>query len=532
LPDFGFPLLLLAGGIVLAMGMAETRNWSDQSAALLRAAGVAVLTMTVAVLVGIELEKWVSTRGISLIFIAAVVLCAARMGIAAGILSAVAAFLSLNFFFIEPRHTFAIADQKELFSLGIFLAVAAITGSLAGRLREQAVRASRRADMLQLLSDFSARISSAARDVEILAALTEQASKAIEGPVVLFRQDGEFPAVESAFPNGLTIDLHETQGAEQVLRKGHPLTATAPGWAGGRFEYRFVDKDRLPDRVIALAPKGGHTAMTTDAEQVVATLMEQASLAAERLRFSKASEAAQAAAHEEKLRSTLLSSVSHDLRTPLAAILGSVTTLRQFGGTMPAAAQSELLAAIEDETRRLTRQVANLLDMTKLQSGLKLRKDWADMREIVQTSVAAMQVSAPGLVFEQRLDAGLPPLKCDAALLGQVFYNLLENAAKFSPPASPVLICGAALAGGVEIKVIDQGAGIDADDLPFVFDKFFSRAPGPAGKEGAGLGLAIAKAIVEEMGGAIRAVSPGGSGIGTEITVTLPVGDVQSAEAQ
>jgi two-component system, OmpR family, sensor histidine kinase KdpD len=522
----------MPGNIVLAMRMAEARDQSVQMEALLRAAGAAVLTTTVAVLVGIELEKGVSTRGISLIFIVAVVLCASRMGFAAGIFSAVAAFLSLNFFFIEPRHTFAIADQRELFSLGIFLVVAAITGSLAGRLREQAVSANRRAEMLQLLSDFSARLASAASEVEILAALTEQASKAIEGPAVLFRQDGESPRPETSHPSALVIDLNEMQGAEQVFRKGFPVMATAPGWQGGRFEYRFVDKERLPDRVIALAPKGGHMAMTPDAEQVVVTLMEQASLTAERLRFSREAEAARASAQEEKLRSTLLSSVSHDLRTPLAAILGSVTTLRQFGGVMPEAAQGELLAAIEDETRRLSRQVSNLLDMTKLQSGVKLRKDWADPREIVQASVAAMQVSAPGRIFDLRLNASLPLLKCDAVLLGQVFYNLLDNADKFSPAGKLVLISGAAVPEGVEIKVIDAGSGIATDDLPLVFDKSFSRAPVSNRKEGAGLGLAIAKAIVDEMGGAIRAVSPGESGIGTEIIVTIPVSAAKSVEKQ
>jgi two-component system, OmpR family, sensor histidine kinase KdpD len=132
-------------------------------------------------------------------------------------------------------------------------------------------------------------------------------------------------------------------------------------------------------------------------------------------------------------------------------------------------------------------------------------------------------------VFEAALEE-LPPLKCDEVLLGQVFFNLLENAAKFSPPGSPVLICGAALAEGVEIKVIDQGAGIAADVLPLIFDKCFSRAPGSAGKEGAGLGLAIAKAIVEELGGEIHAVSPGNSGTGTEMIVTLPVNAAESAE--
>jgi two-component system, OmpR family, sensor histidine kinase KdpD len=510
--------------------MAETRSWSDQLGALFRAATAAVLMTAVAVFVGIELEQWVSTRGIALVFIVTVIVCAARIGLAAGILSAVAAFLALNFFFIEPRHTFAITDQKELFSLGIFLIVAAITGSLAGRLREQAVRASRRADMLEILSDFSAKLSSAGNEGEILAALTGQVSKAIDGPAALFRLDGDIPVVEAAHPNEMVIDLVETQNAEQVFRKGHPVMAAAPGWAGGRFEYRFVDKNRLPDRVIALAPKGGNIALAADAEQALTTLLEQASLAVERLRFSRASEAAQAVAQEEKLRSTLLSSVSHDLRTPLAAILGSVTTLRHFGGGMTDAAQGELLGAIEDETRRLSRQVANLLDMTKLESGLRLRKDWADINEIVHASVAAVRVSAPGHAFETAFNVALPLLQCDAVLLGQVFYNLLENAAKFSPPEMPVLITGASLPNGIEITVIDQGLGIAAVDLPQVFDKFFSRASASNGKEGAGLGLAIAKGIVEEMGGDIRAVSPGASGKGTEMIVTLPIPDV-GAEA-
>jgi two-component system, OmpR family, sensor histidine kinase KdpD len=519
----------MAGKSVLLMRMAETQRRSDQIGALVRASSAAVLMTAVAVFVGIELEQRVSTRGIALIFIVAVVVCAARMGFGAGILSAMAAFLALNYFFIEPRHTFAITDQKELFSLGIFLIVAAITGSLAGRLREQAVSASRRADMLQILSDFSAMLAAAGSEAEILAELTVHVSKAVEGPAALFRQDGEIPVLEAVCPKGLTIDLNETQSAEQVFRKGRAVMATAPGWAGGRFEYRFVDKHRLPDRVIALAPKGGNRAVAADAEQALSTLMEQASLAVERLRFSKAGVAARAVAQEEKLRSTLLSSVSHDLRTPLAAILGSVTTLREFGGGMSDKAQGELLFAIEDETRRLSRQVANLLDMTKLQSGLRLRKDWADVSEIVQASVAAIRISAPDRRFETAFNGALPPLLCDAVLLGQVFYNLLENAAKFSLPETPVLICGKFLPKGIEIKVIDQGPGIAALDLPLVFDKFFSRAPVSMGKEGTGLGLAIAKGIVEEMGGAIRAVSPGSGGNGTEMIVTLPLPHVEAA---
>ena len=256
--------------------------------------------------------------------------------------------MALNFFFIEPRHSFQIADQKELFSLGVFLAVAAITGSLAGRMREQADNAHRRADMLHILSDFSARLFSAKSEEEILRALTEQCSKAISGPAALFHHNGETHVVEAVAPMDLVIDLSEAQNAEQVFRKGHPVMAAARGWAGGRFEYRFIERAKLPDKVIALAPSGGNMPVAPDAEQVLTALMEQASLGVERFRLARETQAANLAAQEEKLRSTLLSSVSHDLRTPLATILGSITSLRELGGKMSKSARDELLAAIEE----------------------------------------------------------------------------------------------------------------------------------------------------------------------------------------
>lgn len=509
------------GDLVLPMRMAETRNFSGQVGMLLHAVFVAALTVGIAVVVGIELEKWISTRGISLIFIVAVVTCASRFGFLAGILSAVFAFLALNFFFIEPRHTFAIADEKELFSLGVFLIVAAITGSLAGRLREQVVEANRRADLLRILSDFSGKLFTSTSEVDILLALADQSSKAIQGPVVILHNENDNPTMDAMAPAETRIEPGEVQIAEEVFRKGHPVMATAPGWAGGRFEYRFIDKVRLPDKVIALAPLGGNRAVAPDSERVLTTLMEQAALAVERLRFAKATESANSSAQEEKLRSTLLSSVSHDLRTPLATILGSVTTLRELGGKMPKAAQSELLAAIEEETRRLSRLVANLLDMTKLQSGLRMRKDWVDVGDVVRSSVAAIRTNFPNRMFDVKIDGVLPPLNCDPVLLGQVVFNLLENAVKFSANGEQILVASKAMANAIEIRVIDRGVGIKADALPHVFDKFFT---GDSGSKGAGLGLAIAKGVVEEMGGTIQAVSPGTSGAGTEMVITLPVG--------
>ena len=489
---------------------------------ILRSAVYAFVTLVPALLASLALEQYMSARGASLIFIAAVVGCAARFGFFSGIISAVLCFLALNFFFIEPRHTLLISDPAEFFSLGVFLIVASITGSLAGRLREQVTSANRRAHLLQIVSEFSGTLLQTKTGADVLLSLCGHLGAVLSGPVALLRNAGADIEIAAVSPKEMPRDSIDVFSAEQVFRKGHAVLAAAPGWGGNRFEYRPLAQAGLRDLVLAVAPSGGNRTVPQDAEQTLATMLDQASLALERMRFSDATDDARAQAQEEKLRSTLLSSVSHDLRTPLAAILGSVTSLREFGAQMPERAKDELLEAIESETRRLSRLVANLLDMTKLQSGLVMRGQWVDAADMVRSAIAAINKSFPGRIFEAKVEKGLAPVECDAALFGQVLFNLMENAAKYSPVSSPVTVEIRAEGAVFVLEVADQGPGIAPRDRRRIFEKFVRGDKASGGVRGAGLGLAICRGIVEAMGGSIF-VADTGRAAGATLRVELPM---------
>ena len=486
----------------------------------MRSAFWAFVMFAPALAIGLVLEHAISVRGASLVFIAAVVGCAARFGFLAGIFSAVLCFLALNFFFIEPRYTLLISDPAEYFSLGVFLVVASITGSLAGRLREQVTEADRRAHLLKIVSDFSGSLFETKTELGVVSELSRHISSVLNGPVAILRErSGEIDFVTST-PGDMPKDAIDLFAVEQVLRKGHAVMAVAPGWGGNRFEYRPVIQAGLKEYALAIAPSGGNRSVPGDAEQTLATMLDQASLAIERMRFAEETGDARAQAQEEKLRSTLLSSVSHDLRTPLAAILGSVTSLRELGKHMPEAAKDELLEAIESETRRLSRLVANLLDMTKLQSGIQLQMQFTDISDIIKSSMAAIKVSFPARHFEAVIAPNLPAIECDPALTGQVFFNLLENAAKFSKAPDSITVKARAEGSVLMIDIIDRGTGIAPKDRGRVFQRFFSS--GPSEGKGAGLGLAICHGIVEAMGGRIF-VAETGREAGTTMRVELPL---------
>ena len=483
---------------------------------------LAVLVVPLAILIGAFLERWIGTRGVALVFMAAVVASASFSGLRAGILSAVCAFLSLNYFFIEPRYTFAIAEQQEFFSLGVFLVVASISGTMAGQLREQLSRARRRAFMLSTLSEFSRLLADAKAEPVVLAALVNQASKAVQGPAALVRNIGDMPTIEYAAQPSLEPDEVELNLAEKAFRTNQDMTASVPGWPSARFEYRFIDKAVLPDCLLALAPFGGNRAASSDAEGTLRTLMEQAALTVQRIRLSGAKDTADATAKEERLRSTLLSSVSHDLRTPLASILGSVTSLREFGSKMPKAAQSELLAGIEDETRRLSQLVANLLNMTKLQSGLQIRADRIEPITALKDSLAAIQLGFPKRKYELVIEGAIKLFAGDRVLFSQAIFNLLENATKFSPVKSTVTLKAGMNESDIEVRIIDHGVGISIADRARVFDKFYSGKPSLSGQSGAGLGLAIVKGVIEAMSGSIAIAMPKAGHAGTTMIVRLP----------
>lgn len=241
-------------------------------------------------------------------------------------------------------------------------------------------------------------------------------------------------------------------------------------------------------------------------------------------------EAVRAAALEdnEKLRVTLLSSLSHDLRTPLSSITGAVTTLRQFGEQMPASDRQDLLESIEEEAARLSRFVANLLDMSRIESGaLKVRRDYVEPEEIVRAAVERIRKAFPGQKIETSIARDLPFIRGDAHLLEQVLFNLLDNAHKYGGEAGTV-VHARREGDHVVLSVTDDGPGVKPGDLPRIFEKFYRGGRPDGRKAGTGLGLSICKGLVEAMGGTIVAQSPAARRRGTRILMRFPVEKLKS----
>ena len=251
--------------------------------------------------------------------------------------------------------------------------------------------------------------------------------------------------------------------------------------------------------------------------------MDQVSTALERTVLADEAADARASAEGEKLRSALLSSISHDLRTPLSSIVGSVTTLRSLDSKMTKPVRDDLLANIEEEASRLSRFVANLLDMTKIEGGaVKLGKEPVDVADVVAAAVRRARQTWPQREIVTTIAPAIAPVAGDAALLEQLVFNLLDNAHKYSPAESPTAVSVAEEEGQIVLRIEDEGPGIAQDELERIFEKFYRVKGGDGRSPGTGLGLAICRGIANAMGGSIQAESPVSKGHGTRIVVRFP----------
>ena len=250
--------------------------------------------------------------------------------------------------------------------------------------------------------------------------------------------------------------------------------------------------------------------------------MRQIALAADRTRLVQTLERARVESETERLRTALLASVSHDLRSPLAAVIGAASSLSAYGDAIPEADRRELVESIRAEGERLDRYIQNLLDMTRLGSGpLKLERDWVGLDEIVGSASARVRKAYPALAVTAELAPGLPPLWVHPALLEQALFNILENAAKFSPPGAPVAIVARRDGASAIVEISDRGPGIPVEERERVFDLFYSAARGDRGARGGGLGLTIVRGMIGAHGGRVDALAGPGE-VGTTIRVTLP----------
>jgi len=473
---------------------------------------------------GLGLNALVALQNLSMLYLAAVLLSAVIAGRGSALLAATLSFFAYNFFFIEPTGKLTVAQAQEVLSLAIFIAVALAAGHLAARLREQVELARQQARQSQALLEFSRKLSGAHGQDMVLDAVVSHLNSSLGRAAVVLTPDetGEIAAA-AAWPPDQLLDPTEMTAARWAFEKKEPagfLSGTLPQV---RYLFRPVISAQRLLGVAGLAMGKGDTPLAADEERTFVALLDQAAIALDRARLNRESSMASVAREGEKVQAALLSSLSHDLRTPLASITGAVTTLRQLGEKMPAASRDDLLLAIEEEAGRLNRFVANLFDMTRIEAGMmKARREPIDIAAIIDTSAARARKLHLDLSIDLSIAPGLPRALGDATLLEQVLFNLLDNARKYGGADLPVTIYAREEDGKVSMAVTDQGKGIPEADLERIFEKFYRRAKGDGRPAGTGLGLSIARGLVTAMGGTIKAVSPAARKRGTRFTIRLP----------
>jgi two-component system sensor histidine kinase KdpD len=328
-----------------------------------------------------------------------------------------------------------------------------------------------------------------------------------------------------------SVDIEAAAAAWELQRPAGQVTDSQ---STARHQYLPVGTANGPVGVFAIELDGNHRPMTTSWRRLLNALLDQSAVAIEGMELSRRMEQTQLEAEAERLRTTLLLSVSHDLRTPLASIIGSATSLLEANERYTEDTRLELLTTVRDEALRLNQFVANLLDMAQLESGsLDAKREWIEMQDVVGAALTRAKAALSDHVVNLSIDPALPMLRLDFVMMQQVLVNLLDNAAKHAPHGTPIEIAVSRDEDSVRMGVSDEGAGIPEVDLERVFYKFFRLHKGADRHAGAGLGLAICRGLVDAHGGRIFAQSPGKHGKGTTITVVLPIeGEAPSVESE
>lgn len=477
----------------------------------------AVVASMLAVAVGWLAERWIGIDDLSMVFIVAVVLVASRTRMAAAVVAALLGFLAYNFFFIEPRFTFHIGARQGVTTVFLFLIAALVAGRLASRLRMQvlALRAANaHATALQALGR---HLAGAADLGQVLVAGRKALEDAL-GVAAWLRVD---TTVTDA---GAAPDAEiDRSAADWAQKHGQPTGRFTDTLAGAHWWFLPLRNDRGTLGVAGLRVPQDTPRLNVEQRRLAEAMVDDIGQAALRTRLVADLESARVGSETERLRSALLSSVSHDLRSPLASMIGSASSLASYWGAMGEEDRRSLLDTIQHEGERLDRYIQNLLDMTRLgHTGLTLNRDWIGVDELIGSAVGRLQRYQPEVRVVTTVAADVPPIWVHPALVEQALFNVLENAAKFSPPHEAVEVDARLVDAALRIDVRDRGPGIPEDERARIFDMFYSVERGDRGRQGTGLGLAICQGMVGAHGGSVEAL-PGRDGRGTTLRITLPL---------
>lgn len=498
-----------------------TNGAGDTAAERLGAYAWAVAAVAVALGAAAILRPLAGLENVDLVLLTAVIAAAARHGLGPSLAAALASALAYNFFFVAPIFSFAIADSRNVVALLFFLLFAAITSQMAARARSEALAARASARTVSTLYEFDRRMANAS-DRNLLTAT------AAEGLLASLHRD-----VLVLVPDRLgSLQVVASSGSADVLEEIE-LDAVRASWLSGDWADRTsmrigtrlfyplqADRDLLG--LVALSRDGLREPFSPGEARLFGALAGQIAGALQRLRLGEERDVARLTAEGERLRTALLNSLSHDLRTPLAAITGAVTALRRDPDLYDATAREDLTATIQDEADRMARFVTNLLDMTRIETGaIELAREPVDVGEVVGTALRRTAPALAGCRISVEIAPDLPMLNLDPVLFEQALVNVLDNAGKHAPPGSAVTVRGDKRDDGVRVTVSDEGPGLPPDDLRRVFDTFYRARRGDRQRAGTGLGLAICRGFVEALGGQVAAANRT-DGAGAAFAITLP----------
>ncbi|HEK1769062.1 TPA: sensor histidine kinase KdpD [Pseudomonas putida] len=458
---------------------------------------------------------------ISLVFLAAVLLVAVRSSLGPALACAALSFLTYDFLFIPPSFSFSIQREEDVLTLVFFLLMAALTGNLAARQRRQLQALRETQGETRQLLDLSRRLTVATDRQAVFSAAGQHLNDWQGIQICLLERDAEgLLQVASGGPQVFTDN--ERAAAEWAWQHGQAAGHGSDTLPHGRWWWWPLAVDETPLALLGVQPASGES-LSAQRRRLLTALAEPLAQALARARLGEQLEAARLHGETEQLRSALLASVSHDLRTPLTAMRGSIDSLLALGDAIPPDDRRELLEGTRNEAERLDRYIQNLLDMTRLgHGGLKLARDWVSPGDIVGSALNRLRAVLAPLRVDTEVPAELPLLFVHAALIEQALVNVLENAARFSPVNGRLALRVAVQDERLCFAVADQGPGIPVAEREKIFDMFYTAARGDRGGQGTGLGLAICQGMIGAHGGSIL-VGEGIDGQGTCITLCLPL---------
>ncbi|MGO4220672.1 ATP-binding protein [Lysobacter sp. TAF61] len=492
------------------------RSWRRPGGYLTRSdTALAVTSAALATALAWVAERWIGLDDLSLIFIVAVVLVASRTRMAAAVIAAVLCFLAYNFFFIDPRYTLRISASQGVITVVLFLIAALVAGRLASKLRMQVVALRATNAQTTELQTLGRQLATAADLGQVLRAGRDALRRALDAEVVLEAGDQRLHAE--------LLGEKDRAAADWAVKQRQASGRYTDTLAGSDWWFLPLELGERETGVVGLRFPAQLHRLGIEQRRLAEAMAEDIAQAVVRTRLVADLENSRISNETERLRSALLSSVSHDLRSPLASIIGSASSLDHYADAMSAQDRHSLLETIRIEGERLDRYIQNLLDMTRLgHGGLTLNRDWIGVDELIGSAVSRLQRYEPGAHFEVSIEPGLRPIWVHPALVEQALFNVLENAAKFSPPGAAITVRAQSVEDGqLRIDVRDRGPGIPEDERKRIFDMFYSVERGDRGRQGTGLGLAICQGMIGAHGGSVEAL-PGSDGRGTTIRITLP----------